>query len=205
MQHNLKELEHRAFRVTFQDGLWDIYLGMILIGFGSMPLLRNGVSATVSIVGYSTLLVLAMTMLILGKQQITMPRLGYVRYSAERQRKISRAHLLLSGSIIAVVIVFGLILTNTVGLIGFSVLLGGIILVIFGGLAYLLDYHRLVIYAVLCAVSLPVGMALENEGILLDAPTAFIPVGLLAMVIGVVLLKRFVHHYHLPPADGVNG
>jgi len=205
MQYDLKELERRAFRATFQDGLWDMYLGLILIGFGSMPLLRNGVSEAASIIGYSIMLVLAMTMLIVGKQQITVPRLGYVRYSAERQRKLSRAQWLLGGSIVAGVIVFGLILSNTVGLTGFSVLLAVIILVVFGGLAYFLDYQRLLMYAILCALSLPMGIALENEGVLSDAPTVFILTGILALFIGGVLLQRFVQEYHLPPEDSAHG
>ena len=30
-QINLKELERKAFRSTYQDGLWDMYFGLIVI------------------------------------------------------------------------------------------------------------------------------------------------------------------------------
>ncbi|MCA9913929.1 MAG: hypothetical protein KC496_11295 [Anaerolineae bacterium] len=205
MQHNLKELERRAYRATFQDGLWDIYLGLVLIGFGSMPFLRNTVSEAASIVFYSALLVLAMTMLIGGKRSITVPRLGYVRFGKERQRKLSRARLLLIGSVAAGVLFFGLTLGNIVGLTGFSVLLAGALLIVFGGLAYFLDYHRLLLYAILCSLSLPVGIALENAGVVRDAPTVFILTGGLALLIGVILLQRFLSHYQLPPEDSLYG
>ena len=31
-QINLKEIERKAFRSTYQDGLWDIYFGLIVVG-----------------------------------------------------------------------------------------------------------------------------------------------------------------------------
>ena len=32
-QLNLKEIERKAFRSTYQDGLWDIHLGLIFVRF----------------------------------------------------------------------------------------------------------------------------------------------------------------------------
>ena len=37
---DLKEVEQKVFQTTFQDGLWDIYLGLLLIIFGLSPLLE---------------------------------------------------------------------------------------------------------------------------------------------------------------------
>ena len=31
---SLKHAERKVFRMTFQDGLWDIYIGIILFGLG---------------------------------------------------------------------------------------------------------------------------------------------------------------------------
>jgi len=31
---DLKELEKKAWRSTFQDGLWDIYFGLLIFGMG---------------------------------------------------------------------------------------------------------------------------------------------------------------------------
>ena len=36
---NLKELERRAWRSVFQDGLWDIYLGLLLMAMAILTLL----------------------------------------------------------------------------------------------------------------------------------------------------------------------
>ncbi|MCJ7813777.1 hypothetical protein MUP95_10735 [bacterium] len=35
---NLKELEKKAFRSYFEDGLWDIFVGIILLQFFVIPL-----------------------------------------------------------------------------------------------------------------------------------------------------------------------
>jgi hypothetical protein len=37
---SLKELERKAFRSTFQDGLWDMYLGFLLLMMGMGLVLR---------------------------------------------------------------------------------------------------------------------------------------------------------------------
>ena len=37
---NLKEIEKKAWRSTFEDGLWDIYLGSLFFIMGVSPLLR---------------------------------------------------------------------------------------------------------------------------------------------------------------------
>jgi hypothetical protein len=38
---NLKELEKKAFKSTFQDGLWDIQLGLIILGIALTEFIRN--------------------------------------------------------------------------------------------------------------------------------------------------------------------
>ncbi len=38
---NLKEIEKRAFRSTYQDGLWDIYYGLVVISMGFLSIIRK--------------------------------------------------------------------------------------------------------------------------------------------------------------------
>lgn len=38
---NLKELERKAWTSYFQDGLWDMYLGLQLLAWGLAPLLEE--------------------------------------------------------------------------------------------------------------------------------------------------------------------
>ena len=38
---NLKEIERKAYRSTFDDGLYDIGWGLLLLGFGMSSLLKD--------------------------------------------------------------------------------------------------------------------------------------------------------------------
>ena len=38
---DLKQLEQKAYRSTFQDGLWDIFTGVMILGMGMSALLKN--------------------------------------------------------------------------------------------------------------------------------------------------------------------
>ena len=59
---DLKELERRAFRSTFQDGLWDIFLGLLLLNMGGGTLLGgSGMSplwAMVVLTGFAGMVLL---------------------------------------------------------------------------------------------------------------------------------------------------
>ena len=35
---DLKELEKKVYRSTFQDGIWDIFVGMIFLAFSFIPI-----------------------------------------------------------------------------------------------------------------------------------------------------------------------
>ncbi|MFH1941178.1 MAG: hypothetical protein ABIL68_03660, partial [bacterium] len=38
---DLKALEKKTFRSTFEDGLWDIFIGLIFLQFAVAPLLND--------------------------------------------------------------------------------------------------------------------------------------------------------------------
>jgi hypothetical protein len=86
-QLNLKELERKAFRSTYQDGLWDLYFGLIVIcmsifvyrpASGYSPL---NIVMAVGTMGVAYLLFWA------GKKYITLPRMGQVEFGAQRRKR----------------------------------------------------------------------------------------------------------------------
>lgn len=200
MKHDLKELERRAYRATFQDGLWDIYLGLVFVAFGVGPLLRSAFdwSEGQSITIHITLLLAAIMILILGKRYITTPRLGYVRFGAERKRKLAKLRVVLAASVVAGFVLFAVLVGDQIGLTGFSVVFGITILVVLGSMAFFMDYNRLFVYAILWAFSMPLGVILEDSGSLSDAPIVFVVTGGIAVIVGLVFLQRFLHDYRLP-------
>ncbi len=84
---DLKQIERKAFRSTYQDGLWDIYMGVIvatLAIFAYRP--ESGYSA-INIIGFVLTALVVQSLFWAGKKYITLPRMGQVRFGPARQHK----------------------------------------------------------------------------------------------------------------------
>ena len=94
---NLKELERKAWRSFFDDGLWDIYLGLLLALMGVSAFMGRMELSEVTHMGiYIGLLIIIMLLMWAAKRFITVPRIGRVKFGAERQkRRIKRSLVLL--------------------------------------------------------------------------------------------------------------
>jgi hypothetical protein len=69
---DLKQLERKAFRSTFQDGLWDIFLGLLLLNMGGGTLLGgSGMSPLWAMVGLTGFAGLVLLLFWAGKKTIT--------------------------------------------------------------------------------------------------------------------------------------
>jgi len=62
---DLHHVERRAWRLYFQDGLWDIFLGLLFLGTGLRALTGN--------LWFYLLVLAGVLALILGKRWITLP------------------------------------------------------------------------------------------------------------------------------------
>ena len=91
---NLKELERKAWRSVFQDGLWDIYLGLLLMALAIYALLsKTKLPEAQQMVIYIGLMAASMLVLWAGKRFITLPRMGRVKFGPRgktRRRKIAQ-------------------------------------------------------------------------------------------------------------------
>lgn len=86
---SLKEIERRAYRSVFEDGIYDILWGAVFLIGAIVPTLDAiGISR---LYGYAALLILPLIPWI-GKRFITIPRLGSVEFGPKRK---SRGWLLL--------------------------------------------------------------------------------------------------------------
>lgn len=190
---NLKEVERRAFRSTFEDGLWDFFLGAIFLGFPLSALLDTfGLSETATILfvlGYNLLTVILFW---LAKRFITMPRLGTAKFGRARIRRVTLSRLVLAASALLGVAVWLISSGSGVSVDGVLILFAVNIVVVFGLMAYFLDFDRLYAYAGLWALSMPAGAFLQEHAGLGDATYLFFLTGGLAVVVGVVLFVRFL-------------
>jgi hypothetical protein len=106
---NLKEIERKAFRSTYQDGIWDMYMGLIVMCMSFFIYHPPSGYSPLNIILLTCAFVLAYALFFLGKKYITVPRMGQVRFGAIRKRK---------GKTLAIILGFFVLLQ--VGLVGLT-------------------------------------------------------------------------------------
>jgi hypothetical protein len=206
-QINLKELERRAFRSTYQDGLWDLYFGVIVICM-SIFVYRpaSGYSALNIILALGAMMV-AYSLFWAGKKYITLPRMGQVQFGAQREKRKRTLVLVLSGVVLVQValVVFQLIARENPGLGAklnellpdrtASDLLVASVGALFVGpsmilVAYFKDFPRGYFIAIMIALAVFLM-------IYLNQPVYPLIIGAVIAAPGVVLFVRFLQKYPL--------
>ena len=205
-QIDIKDLEKKAWRSTFQDGFWDIYFGLILssLGFswlGSFFGLPETVDVLVTVFSWD---IGAMLVLFLGKKYITQPRMGLVKFGPGRKKKKKRLALFLGLNVTITII--ALILT----MLGFlqQLIIPGFVLMLalglifitvpFSTVAYFLQLNRLYLYALLGGFGLffseilfPITGSPINDFIIFGG------IGLIITVNGLIIFIKFRRKYPL--------
>ena len=190
---NLKEIERKAWRSYFEDGLWDLFFGALLLIGGVRSLINN-----VWYVGTLYILLLLVSILILpiGKKLLTIPRLGLVKFGHARKIRQSKLIAVLAISVLAT---FALLMLPKSGIalppnMLISPIMAGWIAVLFGVLAYYLDFWRLFAYGLLFAISeILWGLFGGYIGAMAQAI-----LGIAVLLIGLFVLARFLRKYPKP-------
>jgi hypothetical protein len=198
---SLKEAERKAFKSTFQDGLWDIYLSLIFMGFAFGAFLDTlGVSEAGTMIIWMSYVLLAFLLMWIGKRFVTVLRIGLVKFGPTRKARLMKIRTVLLASVVLGLIVW---IAFALGSDNLSAgLMLGIfalnILVVFGLMAYFMDFERLYIYAVLYALSKPVGELLAEYAGLPNPTYTFLVTGGASVIVGIVLFVRFLRDYPVP-------
>jgi hypothetical protein len=207
---SLKELERKAFRSTFQDGLWDIFLGLLLLNMGGGTLLGgSGMSPLWSMVILTLFVGLVLLGFWAGKKFLTTPRIGAVEFGPQRRSKLRRVRVVLFLSVLMGVLMFLWGLGAWSGRLPYLLAELPIpayvwavqCVVVFSVAAYFMDVTRFYIYGVLYALPFPLGILLAHNTTLTGALSMAITFGTaggILVLIGVVLFVRFLRRYPLP-------
>jgi len=189
-EDSLKKLERRAYRSTFDDGIYDIQFAIMFLVFAWISVLESiGLSR---FYGYPLLLV-PLVIPFFMKRLITIPRLGSVEFGPKRK---SRRLL----AIVIGAIVFILTLPLMI-MISMDKLPGGIGWMMVAAFAapifiiavYSMDFPRLYIYAgLLIAAVVESEMLYRYIGKPLDAIISFGLPGMIILFIGIGFLVRFI-------------
>lgn len=199
---DLKEMEKKAWRTYFGDGIWDIYLGLIFIGMGFLAVLdKIGASELLRYGQFGLLMSLGIIILTIGKKKITIPRLGYVEFGPKRKRSKTLVTILLTISAVFGLLAMVLIMLARDFIPGLFTLLknplfmplfmGGWFALVFGVMAWFLDFSRLYIHALLIGVSLTLSLYFKVFLLLVIS-------GIIILLIGIIFLVRFIYKYRKP-------
>ena len=183
---DLKELERRAYRSTWEDGLLDLMLGAWIVSMGAMH------GTEVDFVP-ALFVAVGVPLWMAGKRWITIPRIGLVRFGAERQREIRRGYglllavllLTLFGGVLAYFTLAGDAPRFPVRLLFGTVVAGLIALV-----GFLFDIRRLNLYAGAVFLAYAAGEVLRSSQ---DLIVVF--AGVAVVLCGAVILGRFLRKY----------
>jgi hypothetical protein len=208
---SLKELERKAWRSVFQDGLWDLYLGTLLMALAILVLLaKTNMPEGRLMPIHLGLMGLAMLVLWAGKRLITVPRMGRVKFGPRGKARRRKASVLLAISVLVGVVVFVFTMLALKGNWPEGLPLRFIIpavwamnmLVLFSLGAYFLDYERLYLIGVLYALPVPVDFWLhELTGVNLGFIAFAVPAAVI-LIMGLVVFVRFLRDYRPPAKEG---
>jgi hypothetical protein len=195
---NLKNLERKAYLSYHEDGILDLFIGFNILLFG-LWMFADMVYLAGAFVTISTPIYTQM------KKQITIPRLGYVKFAPSRTAKSQKTILMLviAGFLAFIPGVF-LFITTDMGmqapiqfLIDYGMIIIGVAgMVLITIVAHLTELRRLNAYTVLFLV-------LFVTGHFLSLPFMYylMVLGTVILVSGAYLLIRFQRNYPLPIGD----
>ncbi len=199
---NLVELEKRAFRSTYQDGLLDILLAVIFSQFAIGPLLTDiGFSDILSSAIFMPFYLIALVLFWACKKYLIAPRLGIVRFNPKRMKKISNLT-----KIFLLILVIGLIL----GILGstgglplsykipvYPFIFSSILFIGFFLAAHYLNLTRLYYYGVLLASAGPIGEFLYKNSYAAHHgyPIVYGIASIVMLITGIILLVNFIRKY----------
>jgi len=213
---DLKQIEKKAWISYFQDGLWDIFVGLLLLNFGIAPLIGAVINSDYSqselsdLISYSIILIAAYIILYCGKKYITAPRLGRAKFSTERKSKTKKTTIVFGLSALFGLLVFILIATDFIpfkNTLQFGAIAFGInAIIVFSAWAYFFDFNRLYLYGWFFAASiLLVELSRPYVGITYDNVIGFGVFGGIIVLIGIAYLIRFLQKYSLPTEETYHG
>ncbi len=209
---DLKQLERKVWKSFFEDGIWDIYLGLLLMGMAIGALLSDhGVSEATLIIVYLSVVGAASLFLWLGKHFITVPLIGHVKFGPEGKTRKRKTVVVLAASVLVGLVAFCVAALSVKGAMSSAIPMDlflpaiwvGNMLIVFSLAAYFLRFNRLYLIGAMFAMAIPLDIVFKE---LVHRDLTFVAFGVPALVIlimGGIVLTRFLRKYSRPAEEAI--
>jgi len=201
---DLKKLEKKAITSTFQDGFFDIFLGIIIFGIGITSFTSLGLHIVWFYTLFSMLFTIPVLIFFSGKKYITTPRLGIVKFKPKRKTEKIKITLIL---VIFIIITLIFAVLEIINLLQYEEYVLPFVFGLFFAIpislfAYFLKLKRLYVFAVLGGICFFIS---EYSYSIIGNPIigflGFIILGIAIICCGMVLLIQFLRKYPLPKEE----
>ena len=199
---DLKEIEKKAWRSTYQDGLWDIYIGLLITGYALIFYLNFlGFEEPLLIfflIGWNAIPIVILSF---GKKFITPKRIGSVKFGKKRKETKKKLMYFLTANafillIFSIVTPLGLFELFPLQGLMVPLILGLFITIPLSIVAYFLDYSRLYVYSIFFGLGYFLSdLLFPLVGSPLDSILSFGVPGIVITLIGLYFLISFLKKY----------
>ncbi len=193
----LKTIQRKVYMSFFQDGVWDIFLGLFIIAWGLSILTEAAFLPGVSFLGiYFSIWGI--------KRWLSYPRIGYVKFSSTSRRKITTRFLILGLAVFFLGVLAGIlwgISTRPQWLADyFPLIFNGMLAAIVCFAAYWARVNRFYLHAVLIFLG-----AVFHQWLCIEWEFGFIGAGSIILLIGLGILVMFLRKYPRVAREGQDG
>ena len=190
-----KRIQRKVYMSYFQDGLWDVVLGLFLLSWGFAVLFDLGWLPGVAFVVF---FYLALSL----KQKSTYPRIGFSK-PAEHRKQMSRIVIAGAVTLLLGIMVFIIVIAGGMPQLlhdYFELLFGTMLAVVIGLIGYWWGIVRWYSYAGLVFV-----LAAFNQWLGLSFEMSFIIPGGVILLYGLIIFIRFLRKYPKVSAENFDG
>lgn len=201
---DLDKLEKKAWRVNFEDGLFEIYLGFLIIFLGSFTFVSELVPLPVYYAVIMIVTIFGGFLFSFAKKYISKPRIGKVKYGKKRKRRKITIVLV---NIIYIIMLFIILFVLNSDLVDIDLIpdyLYTLLIVLLCFtlplciVAYLIQYPRFYVIAILFGTGIFLSEFLTLYIVYpLSNALAFSIVGGIVILLGFYSLLKFIKKYPL--------
>jgi hypothetical protein len=181
---DLNRMEGRLFATYFQDGLWDIMIGILMLAIAIRSFIDHWSISLIGIAG----VIFAIVM----RKFVTMKRLGYAKFGTRRRkkRKLILMVILAANFITLLILIIGFIGVEPSAFIA-ALVIGGMVMITFSTVAYLLNYWRFLLWGILFSI----GIIMTEFTGMESGKYFFLAIGIAIVSVGLIYFMTFLKKY----------